>query len=139
MLCLEINEKYFMHCENKKIVSQLIRFQAICQKELGDRKRFLQILENSVKKASDYFKNATYRLLNYEKNNILIYFSVNYLQTLPKTEKDEFAVISGIIFEWCIQNLDYIQKKILDKATPKKYNKIIMAIYSFSSILKKTK
>ena len=41
---LDIPNKYLLHCDDPILISKLIRFQAICQKEMGNREKFFEIL-----------------------------------------------------------------------------------------------
>ena len=240
-----IPKEYMSHCQNPILISKIIRFQAICKKELGDKKEFfnmlskgvtefpqnkyllavynanlaaekslenpidalrlvdealtaaksadkylhlwlsndrliyeiladkynseqvLQTYENIIYKADrlcsvtdraranntygafclknntgrsasyEFFKNAIYTINKYEKNNIMAYFAVNYMQTLPTDAYEEFDAVAEMLLNWCINNIDTIVKKIKDPAISNKNNKIIMTLYSFADVLKK--
>lgn len=49
---LDIPNKYLLHCDDPILISKLIRFQAICQKEMGNREKFFEILRDGVMRFS---------------------------------------------------------------------------------------
>lgn len=246
---LNIPQEYLLNCSNEILISKIIRFKAICQKEMGDRDSFFKILYTATKdypnnkyllsvynanlaayknleisptkafeiiddialpsaetvdqylhlwlmndrliygiqakkynndqvekicasimckadylcsvtdKARAYntygafclqankdikaarmsFKNALFIISKYESNNIMIYFAINYLQLLYPEEKQEFNMVSELIFNWCVNNNEYIANKLKDPFILPGNNKLIVALYSFMDLLKKRK
>lgn len=91
-----------------------------------------------VKTARKYFKNSVYLISKCENNNIMFYFTVNYLQMISIENMDEFNEISVTLMKWCSQNTGYISKKVAELSEKEKSgSKIIMALYSFADVLKR--
>ena len=243
---LAVPESYMSHCQNAVLISKVIRFQAISQKESGNRKRFFDILlkgvsefpqnqyllavynanlaaewlledpdkaltivdeqalpaaksideylhlwicndrliygirserfnnkqvldayqkivtkaehlcsitdkaraentygafcykySNDKRAACEHFKNAVYMICKHECNSIMAYFVGNYIQMLPRTEKEEFDFIADMLLNWYKENINYVIEKTNDPAIPNKDNKIIMSLYSFADTLRK--
>jgi hypothetical protein len=84
------------------------------------------------------FKKAFYEISQYETNDIMFYFGVNYIRFMPHTDKDEFNKTSSILLKWCRLNAESIKKKTDDFSIfDKSKSRLIMALYSFSDTLKK--
>lgn len=51
--CLNVPDEYLLNCKNHVLISKIIRFKAICQKEMGDRNNFFKTLFTATNKYPD--------------------------------------------------------------------------------------
>ena len=81
------------------------------------------------KEAKKQLSLAVYSIWHHEPNNILFYFTSNYLQLVEDIEEEKEII--DFMYQWINDNLKYIKDKILDKECKPTKNKMSVAINSF--------